>query len=444
MKKFLKGLLNILSDDLEKFAEQEQEPYVKGTSFDKLAARSNNESSRGEKSRRNALLPKATLTHGQTEFEIRNPSFDEEKFVEKVKIAFDSLFEALKEKDINSIKRFISDAVYQRYKCQIEMMEKLNLNYNFHNQQILDTAINEYECEKDYDIIHIGIKAKVDVNLYSVKYPVLNYVDTEYFIEYWSFLRKRGSLDGDIYTNNNCPNCGSPLPTVNNDVLQCEYCHSIITASEYDWVLAEITQEEDYLYNRSAKRDFRIFDKIDNLNNINSDFSVQMLEDKISNGYIQILNAIAEDKLYKIRRFVSEEIYGKLNERDKEYFYYKLFINHVTLIDLFEKDGYNYIDIKVKSSFQRVRMNQGEEIEYLDDYLCKRMEVIRVMRNQKDFVPKGELYAHSCPNCGGNLDETDDIKCPYCKEPLANPNHEWIIIDIIPWLEYNLNKNNRF
>ncbi len=406
--------------------------------FDKLAKKNKYESSRGEVINGYYFLPDKELVHGQDEFEMRNKSFDKKKFIEKVQIAFNMIYKSLEEKDINLIQKFVSNSVLQRYKSQIEMMTKVRANFTFKNLVIDKIVIDEYESEPDYDIIHVGIMARVDVNYYSIPYENLNYFDKERFVEYFSFIRKRGSKDGDIYTNNNCPNCGSLLDNT-NDISKCSYCHSIITSGEYDWILAEITQADDYLYNRSAKRDFRIYEKLDKLSKINSDFSVQKIEDKISNGYIQILYALANNRLPTIERFVEDSLYAKLNKQLKDFLYTKFYINHLTLIDIYEENSYNYLDLKVKISYQRAKIEE-EKIEIIDETLRKKMEVIRIKRKQNSFIPKGELYSFSCPSCGSPLSSTSTSTCSYCHVDLKNPEHEWIIVDIIPWLDYSLSK----
>lgn len=407
-------------------------------SFDKLAKKNSNESSRGEVINGYYFLRDKELVHGQDEFEMRNKSFDKEVFFRKVEIAFKMIYETLEEKDLNYIKKFASHSLLKRYESQIEMMKKVKANYNFSNLIIEKIVIDEYECEPDYDIIHVGVMARVEVNYYSIANPILNYSDREKFVEYLSFMRKRGSKDGDIYTNNNCPNCASPLDN-QNDISKCSYCYSIITSGEYDWILAEVTQGDDYLYNRSAKRDFRIYNKLDKLSSINNDFSVQKIEDKVSNGYIQILYALANNNLTLIKKFVDKSLYEKLLLKEKDFLYIKFFINHLTLIDLFEKDLYNYLDLKVKISYQRAKFID-DKLEFIDETLNKKMEVIRVMRKQNSFIPKGELYSHTCPSCGGVIPSTSSTHCSYCHIELSNPEHEWIIVDIIPWMEYSLSR----
>ena len=42
-----------------------------------------------------------------------------------------------------------------------------------------------------------------------------------------------------------CPNCGAPLDKINMAGV-CEYCGGKVISGAFDWVLAVITQDEEY------------------------------------------------------------------------------------------------------------------------------------------------------------------------------------------------------
>ena len=64
-------------------------------------------------------------------------------------------------------------------------------------------------------------------------------------LEYWSFI-KNGCKEKDLYHTNNCPNCGGDLPADGGETAKCPYCSTITYLGDYDWILSEITQSDDY------------------------------------------------------------------------------------------------------------------------------------------------------------------------------------------------------
>ena len=63
------------------------------------------------------------------------------------------------------------------------------------------------------------------------------------FSEYWTLIRSR-SFQQPKGGFNQCPACGAPLKI--SQAGECEYCHSIVTSGEFDWVLSSIEQDESY------------------------------------------------------------------------------------------------------------------------------------------------------------------------------------------------------
>jgi hypothetical protein len=83
------------------------------------------------------------------------------------------------------------------------------------------------------------------------------------------------------------------LPADGGETAKCPYCSTITYLGDYDWILAEITQPDDY-YNSNAKyeKQGKFSKKIRAQMDEKQDFSLQLLEDKASNGYMQIMTAL--------------------------------------------------------------------------------------------------------------------------------------------------------
>lgn len=63
----------------------------------------------------------------------------------------------------------------------------------------------------------------------------------ELFMTYrWTFIRSLGKLTAEsgLADDKHCPNCGAPIDLNRSAV--CEYCDSVVTSGEYDWVVSDI------------------------------------------------------------------------------------------------------------------------------------------------------------------------------------------------------------
>ncbi|HEY1040343.1 MAG TPA: hypothetical protein VGF30_13095, partial [Bacteroidia bacterium] len=55
--------------------------------------------------------------------------------------------------------------------------------------------------------------------------------------------------------------------------------------------------------------------------------------------------------------------------------------------------------------------------------------------------PKGSLYAHSCPNCAGPIQDTLSVNCQYCGSAVNSTKFEWIISDLQSAHDYQNSMN---
>src|SRR5258708_18258371 len=146
--------------------------------------------------------------------------------------------------------------------------------------EIRQARIAAAASDGQFDTIHVEFRAAADdyrVDLESGQRVAADAVPQE-FIEYWSFhrrpgaqtLAKPGSLEG------HCPHCGAPLEIT--DIAQCGSCKSIVNSGQYDWVLAEITQVQEW---RVPEVEAAV-PGLSDLKAADPAFSAQHVEDRVS------------------------------------------------------------------------------------------------------------------------------------------------------------------
>ena len=113
----------------------------------------------------------------------------------------------------------------------------------------------------------------------------------------------------------------------------------------------------------------------------------------------------------------------------------RLYLNNVTLIDYFRKDGKDNLVVAFKYSAQRVDIADGR-LRLIDHGIYARNEIMILARDAGAGLAKGSLYAHACPACGGPIGDTLDLKCGYCGELLNSTRHEWIVTHLLAADEY--------
>ena len=298
--------------------------------------------------------------------------------------------------------------------------------------------IDKIESDGDFDIIHAGISAYANDIFKSELSRSLNTDVSEDFIEYWSFIRKKSSKNKDLYGTVECPNCKAPLDGKNSDVVKCTFCGTLLNNGEYDWILSEITQANDYAASRTSQR------KLDHVaseitkNAFAGESSVQLLEDKASNAYLQIVSALATGTTDKVRRFISESFKTKLKTQktNDTIAYNRLFLNDVSLVGAGQTETDNLLYISIRSSFQRIKVLDKKRISKIDPFVVSKTEVLIFKKAMDAGKPKGSLYAGSCPACGAAVEDEFAAKCSYCGTIYSRGSLDWVVEDIISMEEY--------
>lgn len=365
--------------------------------------------------------------------------FDADAFTQKVESAFLAVQTAWSDQNLSRVRRFISDGVYQRFNTQLKMMALLKETNKLSAVKILSADIVSISQEGMFDSIDVRFRAIMKDEFICELNHDLDETSSDSFVEYWSFIRKRGPGHKDIYTHDDCPNCGGRLPTNMGEACQCPYCKTFVNCGEYDWVLSEITQEQDYMLSKLIVKDPALSPMIETFSNAYPDFSVRSLEDKVSNGYLQIQTAFATRNPLLMIRFVSDEAFEKLRRRmpEKRIVFDRLFLNDVTTIGAWQEEGANIVAVAVKKSMKKAEILDSGAVRLIDSSMVTETEIVLLKRNRDGAAPKGSLYAHQCTACGAPVEDSTDLTCRYCGSVINDARFEWLIADILTEDEYD-------
>src|SRR5207249_4219980 len=113
------------------------------------------------------------------------------------------------------------------------------------NVNVQDVSVAQVQSDHLFDQISVRIEATAmdyKISLADGK-NLSGSDDSGEFVEVWSFLRRRGVLTAAKpgLIEGNCPNCGVAVEM--NQNANCTHCGAMLRSGQYDWVLAEITQE---------------------------------------------------------------------------------------------------------------------------------------------------------------------------------------------------------
>jgi len=217
------------------------------------------------------------------------------------------------------------------------------------------------------------------------------------------------------------------------ELCRCAYCQVMVNSGEFDWVLAEITQESDFGRGSdwAAEVAALLPQALAELTKEAPDLAVQLIEDKASNAFMQIMTALATRDPAVVRRFVSDEALATISAiiPQENIVFNRLYLNEAVLLDASRVAGRHRLSVGLTSTMQRVRPVPGRGITPLDPEEV-RIGYVMVLERDAAAVPnKGALYQHQCPHCAGAVGDTLDLNCQYCGLPLNSMRNEWIVTE---------------
>lgn len=182
-------------------------------------------------------------------FQARYPEFVQKQFEDRLVEIFMALQQAWSEQRWDQARPYETDSLYQTHRYWIEAYQSQGVVNQLSQIQVQKIELCNVETDAYFDAVTVRIFASmIDLTLEKSSGRRLggDPKQPRVFSEYWTLIRKVGyHPPTETRPAGTCPSCGAPLDRI-NQAGQCEYCGSTITQGDFDWVLAQIEQDESY------------------------------------------------------------------------------------------------------------------------------------------------------------------------------------------------------
>lgn len=173
-----------------------------------------------------------------------DPEFSSDNFLAWIREVFLKIQQAWTDRNWKVIRPFESNELFNIHNSQlneyiknhkINVVEKINIS---------NATLREFRQDGDKEVLVVELHAVMrDYVIDEKTKKVLeSNPNKDWYMKYlMTFNRKKGVLTKAGTSNKsttNCPNCGAPTEITSSG--QCEYCDSVITTGEHDWVLSDI------------------------------------------------------------------------------------------------------------------------------------------------------------------------------------------------------------
>ncbi|QDU36830.1 Tim44-like domain protein [Maioricimonas rarisocia] len=368
----------------------------------------------------------------------RDPGFDEQAFLGRVTRAFVQIQHAWSEQNMLPARAFISDGIHERFSLQLDMQKAEGFRNLMENVQVRDASIAAVHSTDAFDTIHVRIRASaVDYNVdLETGRRKDGSTSASEFVEFWSFHRRPGakSLEAEGAIEGRCPRCGSPLQIV--DQAKCDACGAQVNSGEFDWVLAEITQDQEWIVPgaEAAVPGFAELQQRDPALN------VQHLEDRASVMFWRLRAAEFQRDLEPARPILTPEYRDRwsneLEQMQRRSEFWKIpAVGKVELIDAQPGEAGAPDRIRIKVRWSGI-LSKGDPTGRSREVRRKTIytSVYTLVRKVGvQSVPSETFSSAGCSSCGAPIDVNEQGCCEFCGANLVSGQYDWVLDDVSPY-----------
>ncbi len=372
---------------------------------------------------------------GLRQLQEKDTAFDTNTFCARVRDGFAKLQRAWCQQSLVSVRPFISDGIHERFSLQFEEQRALHYRPVMENLSILEVTPAQVECGPVFDVISVRIGASAKDYRVSAETgrAIPGSEEASQFTEYWSFIRARGSQTKAGATGlieGNCPNCGAPIAM--NQGAKCEYCQAVLRSGQYDWVLAEITQEEEWHPSDTPPPGTQTIRGSD------PGFNLQDLEDMASVIFWRKAAADRIGKIDPMRKVAAPEwcdAYAPTlvsrSERSARAIFCDCAVSAVDTLGVILGKTENRALVEVCWMGREFEVMPSGELRDKRGEMILRHSLFVLGRNAGVVsTPEHSISSAHCPNCGGAVMADTSNACEFCHTVLNDGTRQWVLRDI--------------
>jgi uncharacterized tellurite resistance protein B-like protein len=363
-------------------------------------------------------------------------SFDRAALLRRVETAFAKAQAAWCAQELDALRPFVSDGVFERFSLQIAEQREAGWRQGMDALKVERARVLHVELGRSFETLTVAVAFRADIHrveLSSGERIAGSTLPRQHFEECWSFVRRRGAKtrSSEGLLEGMCPNCGASLRL--NQAAKCGSCAALVRSGEFDWVLAEITQASEW-----RPEDERAAPGFDAFAQRDPGLSVQLLEDRVSVAFWRWSDAGRTRKVDPLVRVGTPELCERENQRfaalkpDQPRMHLgDRAVGSVRTRGLLAGDALDRAVVEVVWDGRFTTVSPAGEVK-IDEHRTLRRTLFVLERAASARTKLEETFTTAiCPNCGAHDAGGVDPRCPYCSAPRTGGAPTWLVAQIV-------------
>ena len=350
-------------------------------------------------------------------------------FLERVTLAFRAIQECWSQQDLRKCRAFISDGVHERFQLYLQMQKAEGVRQRIDDLEVAEAKFVAVHSESQFDTIHVMFIASAVIADEPLGQPAATRarIPRKAFSEVWSFARRHGAVTRQQTSvlAGQCPHCGVGLEIV--DKPQCSHCKSFLNSGYDDWVLAEITQDCEWLVADSAEP----IPSWNELISADPGLSLQQLEDRASVVLWRCLMSLYFQQPAMAAPVLSQGLSGipAAWRVSGEGFWKRPAMGSVEVVRCHSATSAQDFDravVLLRWSGTKATGHRSTP-RLLNHQSIYSHEVTLIRRHGVQSKIESTFSSFSCRACGGPIDVAGADSCTYCDKSLNDGSYDWVV-----------------
>jgi tellurite resistance protein len=348
----------------------------------------------------------------------RDPAITEQSIADHAVQMADMLRGAWCGGDMRPARAFVSDGVFSRFQVQLVLMRQENRRNVMGDARVNRVALEAVEAAGPLDVVHVRVEAEArdtEVPVAATDDQIraaLAHARVEPYAEIWSLVRRAGaqSKPAGYAVGKACPSCGAPL--AEGETIKCRYCGALVCSGEHDWVLAEITQVEEWHPTGRGAPGLR------ELSDRDPGVAREVLEDRASYLFWKWVEAGRAGAFGPLRKCAAPALLQAGAHIDWARALSDVAVGGADLVacDLDGADGFDRAYVEV---FWSARVGGAK--------VYTPVKTVMRLARRSGVTSKLSMTALVCAACGAPLAESDSTKCDHCGAELTAGDRAWVL-----------------
>ncbi|MFL5355758.1 TIM44-like domain-containing protein [Archangium sp.] len=382
---------------------------------------------------------------------LKDAQFELQPLLDRTRQLFLALQDAWFDRDMSPVRPFLSDATYQRFEVQLQLMASQGVRDAITDIEVLDVQLIGLDQSQWFDTVHMRVRARMrdsDVAASASQAEAVaaaKRAPLEAFTEVWSFVRKPGvqTRIGEDLFQGKCPHCGAPYK--GGAANRCEYCGAIVNSGNYDWTLSEITQGIEHV---------RHYAQVDNLREAREAdpaLNLEILEDRASLLFWKWVDAQSRGTTQALHKVAAPDAIGRLDEELshlREQGRRKVFLECavggvITRGFELNPDGFDRAHVEVRWS-ARQGIGPANERPPALPTVPQRWVFTLLRKHGAQTNTDNGMSTNRCPQCNAPLTDSAATTCDYCGASLGSGERDWVLASADPFESWDAREQRRF